>query len=223
MAKGLQAAPDAGKRVALPPWQAEARLHGDFFPRGSTLWVPSVVRCGVGTDTRMHVCTLQRPRHAPVRQRPHAGRHPVEPAGLALRRTHPARLPGCRHAGGRGRAGVPVRQFPADLHRRLRCAGDHPVRRRPAHPHWYGEVGAWARGNAGLGRRPDHGGPNRLGRHAAAQADPCAGVADWCDRRLDRRCGRFLPSPHRRPSVAPTHWRDARGRVLGRTTRSPSS
>ena len=67
MAKGLQAAPDAGKRVALPPWQAEARLHGDFFPRGSTLWVPSVVRCGVGTDTRMHVCTLQRPRrHAPV-------------------------------------------------------------------------------------------------------------------------------------------------------------
>jgi uncharacterized protein YbjT (DUF2867 family) len=105
----------------------------------------------------------------------------------------PARVPGGRHAGGRGRPGrLPLRQ-PAAVGLGGQCgAGDHPARGRAQHAHEHVPRRAAAGAAAGDPGRRDHGGDRRGGGDAGDGTRLAAGPAARRDRRLHRRGRRLL-------------------------------
>ena len=128
----------------------------------------------------------------PARQPAGAGRHPVEPDRVALRRAAAAGVSPGRHAGRRGRAGRhQVRRRRHRLYRRLDRAGADPVRRRLAHALRHLPQRAGAVGDAGDRRRADHRAADRAGRQVRARHRlDCRRCwsARWWPRPMPRRC-----------------------------------
>ena len=113
---------------------------------------------------------------------------------LAHRRTAVARLPGARHARGRGRARRdPLQRLPHHLYRRQHRPGGDPVRRRPAHEGRELPCRAQTCPRAGDRGRGGHRGADRGLRRLGAGPGSGPGVPDRRDRRLDGRGRGVLP------------------------------
>ena len=177
--------------------------------------------CGDDKDAIASICDHLAKAHGfprsgqhnhPARRGSGDGRHPVEPAGAALRRAPAAGLSGDRHAGRRCRPRpAAVRRRPHHLSGGIGGAGADPVRRRiedavSKHPRRAGAVDG-----AGNRRRAADGAGHGAGREICARPRLDRGAAGRCGGGLHRRGGGVSSGAYARPAAAPAGRRDAGG------------
>ncbi len=142
------------------------------------------------------------------------GRHPVEPAGAALRRAAAAGVPVDRHDGRQLRPGpAALRRCAHHLSRGFGGIGADPVRWRLAHAVSKHPRGAGSVDGAGHRRRAADGADHRTGRQICARPELDRSAAGGRGSGVDRCRGGISAGARPRPAAAAAGRRDAGSRI----------